>query len=377
MSKHFRTVQVQPGPEGAFAALEAVHELFEDEVSVALVPAGSAASLAAIDESSPLHTDEPTLVVCTSGSTGQPRGVELTVTALGEAAALSAMTLGSQSVWLAALPVTSIGGLNPLLRSALAGTAPVIWDGIGGAYSFEAEEFIAFMNAALVSARKQKLTSAISLVPTQLHRLAANAEALATLALIDHVLVGGGAVPAALAEQVTEAGVRLVRTYGSTETAGGVVYNATAFEGVSFEFDADQRVTVQSPTLAHCYRDGEPIAATGWRSSDRGELVDGRLSILGRVDDIIKVSGHNVDLKRVAAIVESVSGVDACAVTSAEDAVYGRVPVIAVVGGVAADVEVAVRAGFEGLSIPLRTHQLAALPMLTNGKPDLIAIAAL
>ncbi|MEN9711272.1 MAG: hypothetical protein RL441_1264 [Actinomycetota bacterium] len=377
MSKHFRTVQVQPGPEGAFAALEAVHELFEDEVSVALVPAGSAASLAAVDESAPLHTDEPTLIVCTSGSTGQPRGVELTVTALGEAAALSAMTLGSQSVWLAALPVTSIGGLNPLLRSALAGTAPVIWDGIGGAYSFEAEEFIAFMNATLVSARKQKLTSAISLVPTQLHRLAGNADALATLALIDHVLVGGGAVPAALAEQVTAAGVRLVRTYGSTETAGGVVYNATAFEGVSFEFDADQRVTVQSPTLAHCYRDGEPIAATGWRSSDRGELVEGRLSILGRVDDIIKVAGHNVDLKRVAAIAESVSGLDSCAVTSAEDAVYGRVPVIAVVGGIAADVEAAVRAGLEGLSIPLRVHELAALPMLTNGKPDLIAIAAL
>ena len=53
------------------------------------------------------------------------------------------------------------------------------------------------------------------------------------------------------------------------------------------------------------------------------------------------------------------------------------VPVIAVVGGIAADVEAAVRAGLEGLSIPLRVHELAALPMLTNGKPDLIAIAAL
>ena len=86
MSKDFRTVQVEPGPQGAFSALEAIHELFEDEQSVALIPAGSAAALAAIMEAQPLHTDEPTLVLCTSGSTGEPRGVELTVTALGEAA---------------------------------------------------------------------------------------------------------------------------------------------------------------------------------------------------------------------------------------------------------------------------------------------------
>ena len=73
MSKDFRTVQVEPGPQGAFRALEAIHELFEDEQSVALIPAGSAAARAAIMEAQPLHTDEPTLVLCTSGSTGEPQ----------------------------------------------------------------------------------------------------------------------------------------------------------------------------------------------------------------------------------------------------------------------------------------------------------------
>lgn len=378
MSKDFRTVQVEPGPAGAFTALEAIHELFEEEQSVALIPAESEAARAALMEDQPLHTDEPTLVLCTSGSTGEPRGVELTVTALGEAAALSAMALHSQAVWLAALPVTSIGGLNPLIRSALAGTAPVIWDGIGGAYPFDAEDFIAFMNATLVSAKKQKLSSAVSLVPTQLYRLSQHETAMATLKNFEAVLVGGGAVPTPLAETAMAAGIRLIRTYGSTETAGGIVYNGQPFEGVRCEFDKDSRLRVHSPTLAHCYRDGEPIAATGWRSSDRGQLIDGLLNILGRVDDIIKVAGHNVDLKRIQVLVESLDSVLTCAVTSRTDMAYGALPVIAYVGdALPDDVELSVRASINHLSIPLHVIRLLELPMLTNGKPDLRAISEL
>lgn len=378
MSKDFRTVQVEPGPAGAFIALEAIHALFEDEQSVALIPAGSEAARAALLEERPLHTSEPTLVLCTSGSTGEPRGVELSVTALGEAAALSAMALRSQAVWLAALPVTSIGGLNPLIRSALAGTAPVIWDGIGGAYPFAADEFIAFMNATLVSAKKQKLSSAVSLVPTQVYRICEDEAALATLAKFDHVLVGGGALPAVVAETAISAGVRLIRTYGSTETSGGIVYNGQPFEGVRCEFDGDWRLTVHSPTLAECYRDGEPIAATGWHSSDRGEFVDGQLRIFGRIDDIVKVAGHNVDLKRMQSTVESLTSVRVCAVTSRPDDAYGNMPVIAYVGDIdSAEVEQQIRVSIELLSIPMRVIAVSELPMLTNGKPDLRTISQL
>ncbi len=377
MSEHFRTVQVPAGPGGAFAALEAIHELFEDEQSVALIPAHSPESLTAIRQHEPIHADEPTLILCTSGSTGVPRGVELTVTAIGEAAALSAMALGSQSVWLAALPVTSIGGLNPLIRSALAGTAPVIWDGIGGAYSFEAEEFTAFLDATAVAAKKQKLSSAVSLVPTQLHRIAERPEALAALAALDYVLVGGGAVTPAIADRVQSSGVNLIRTYGSTETSGGICYNGVELEEVSFEFDEDQRVIVHSPTLAVAYRDGEKIAPA-WRSSDRGQLIDGALSILGRVDDIRKVAGHNVDLRRLEHQLESTNEIRSVAVVGADDDEYGCVPVIAYSGEMTESrVEELARETLDGLGIPLRIRKLDSLPMLTNGKPDRVRISQL
>ena len=195
---------------------------------------------------------------------------------------------------------------------------------------------------------------------------------------VDAVLVGGGAVPAALTEKALAAGMRLIRTYGSTETAGGIVYNGQAFEGVRFEFDADARVRVHSPTLAHCYRDGEPIASTGWQSSDRGQLINGHLNIVGRVDDIIKVAGHNVDLKRIQLLVESLESVRSCAVTSRPDSAYGAVPVIAYVGEASKpEIELSVRASLENISVPLHVLGLPHLPMLTNGKPDLRAISEL
>ncbi|MEY2635051.1 MAG: hypothetical protein RIS75_991, partial [Actinomycetota bacterium] len=115
MSKHFATVQIQPGLTGVTQAMQAVHELFEDEKSVALIPADNPAALAAIEPSLPLLGDEPSLIVVTSGSTGAPRGVELSVTALAESASASAQYFGSQAVWLTALPVTSMGGLNTVI----------------------------------------------------------------------------------------------------------------------------------------------------------------------------------------------------------------------------------------------------------------------
>ena len=117
---------------------------------------------------------------------------------------------------------------------------------------------------------------------------------------------------------------------------------------------------------------------SGWHSSDRGQLTDGLLSIVGRVDDIIKVAGHNVDLKRIQTLVESIESVHSCAVTARADSVYGAVPVIAYVGDtVANDIELAVRASLENISVPLHVLGLPHLPMLTNGKPDLRAISEL
>jgi len=378
MTRYFSTVQVQPGLSGVLAAISAVHELFEDGQSVALIAADSAVAQAAIAADSPLHCDEPTLILTTSGSTGGPRGVEIPLSALAQSAEASALYFGNQAVWLTAIPVTGMGGLNTVIRSALAGTEPVIWDGIGGAGTFDAATFIPYLEATVIGARKQNLAAAASLVPTQLHRIVNNDQALAALARLDYVLVGGGATSQELLDQCALAGVRIVRTYGSTETSGGCVYNGEPLEGVQLHFDDASVVTVNGPTLAHSYRDGQPIAANGWRSSDRGRISDGTLEIFGRIDDIVKVAGHNVDLQLLTLGLRSHPDIDMIEIVGRPDRQYENIPVIAFTGSLPESVvETMAREVLIENSIPLRVVRLAEIPLLPNGKPDRIAIQEL
>lgn len=372
----FKVVEIAPGECGVQAAMAAVHALFEEEVSLALVPMGDAKAREALRETEPLHTDEPTLVLCTSGSLGAPKAVELTVTALGIAATQSAEYLGDQSVWLTCLPVTSMGGLNTVVRAALAGLAPVIWDGVAGASSFEAEPLLPFLHATIRSARKLRQSSAVSLVPTQAHRLSENPETLATLAHFDFVLVGGGALNESTARRLREAEVNVIRTYGATETCGGVVYDGKPLSTVAVTVDDDGQLLIDSLSLATCYRDGTPIASP-WPTGDLGTVVNGIVSVNGRMDDVIKVAGQKVDLAALATLVGTLPGVDAAAAAGAPHAEYGSVPVIAYSGSVSAEaVEELVRAADFG-RLPLRVRRVESLPLLPNGKPDRGAIAAL
>ena len=376
MSQYFRTEPIPSGRAGVELALQRIHELFEDEKSVALLAAENHAP--AIQADAPLRSDEPCLILTTSGSTGSPRGVEIPVSALASAAENSAIYFHSQAVWLTALPVTSMGGLNTVIRSALAGTSPVIWDGVAGFHSFDAEAFIPYLEATVASARKQKLAAATSLVPAQLARLLNHDAARAALASLDYVLVGGGAVASELIHIAATSDVNLIRTYGSTETCGGVVYNGEPLDGVTIEITSDSGVVVHSDTLAHSYRDGQPIAATGWQSNDVGEMRDGRLKIHGRRDDLIKVGGHLINLQRIESAVTRLVGSAEVAVSSIADVEYGHVPVI-VIAAVFSDLQLSetLRTELELPRIPLRIQRVSEIPRLLNGKPDRLAISQL
>ena len=376
MSQYFRTEPIPSGRAGVELALQRIHELFEDEKSVALIAAEN--HTPAIQADAPLRSDEPSLILTTSGSTGSPRGVEIPVSALANAAENSAIYFHSQAVWLTALPVTSMGGLNTVIRSALAGTSPVIWDGVAGFHTFDAEAFIPYLDATVGSARKQNLAAATSLVPAQLARLLNHDAARAALASLDYVLVGGGAVAPELIHIAATSDINLIRTYGSTETCGGVVYNGEPLNAVTIEITSDSCVVLHSDTLALSYRDGQPIAATGWHSNDVGEMRDGRLQIHGRRDDLIKVGGHLINLQRIEDVVSRLVGSAEVAVSSIADVEYGNIPVIVI----AADfsdhqLNEILRSEIELPRIPLRIQRVSEIPRLLNGKPDRLAISQL
>src|SRR5436305_7454772 len=157
------------------------------------------------------------VVIGTSGSTGAPKGVELSAAALRHSAQASLDRVGARpgERWLCCLPVAHVAGLQVLVRSLVGGTEPVLADRA---------------DAATLAASG---CSHISLVPTQLQRLLeSGAGKPAPLAGFSTVLLGGAAAPAALLAAARDAGVPVVTTYGMTETCGGCVYDGVPLDGV-------------------------------------------------------------------------------------------------------------------------------------------------
>src|SRR5260370_10363014 len=68
------------------------------------------------------------VVIATSGSTGAPKGVELSAAALTASASASLRRIGAGPAdrWLCCLPTFYIAGIRALVRSLIAGTEPVI-----------------------------------------------------------------------------------------------------------------------------------------------------------------------------------------------------------------------------------------------------------
>jgi O-succinylbenzoic acid--CoA ligase len=240
----------------------------------------------------PLEDPAAALVVATSGSTGAPRGVVLTA---AQATALTPVANGTgRPQWVAALPVTSMGGLNVLVRALAADRAPAIVASIGGAGPFTTAAFA----AAVRSCDTDDIRT--SLVPAQVARLLSDDEGIEALRACRLVLVGGAALRTSVRSAAESLGVTLTSTYGATETAGGCVLDGRPVAGTTVRLEEDGRIVVTGPSVASGYR-GDPAATAAafsgrsFRTHDLGLLQpDGRLVVTGRADDVVIVNGVNV-----------------------------------------------------------------------------------
>jgi O-succinylbenzoic acid--CoA ligase len=303
------------------------------------------------------------VVIGTSGSTGPPKGVELSAAALRHSARASLERVGARpgERWLCCLPVTHVAGLAVLVRSLVSGTEPVL-----------AER----ADAGTVAASG---CTHVSLVPTQLQRLL---QAGAPLAGFSSVLLGGAAAPAGLLEAARAAGVPVVTTYGMTETCGGCVYDGVPLDGVQAEVREDDRIWISGPVLFSGYLRGPRAPADGWfRTGDLGVLdAGGRLRVRGRADDVINTGGHKVVPGEVAAVLQTCPGVRDAAVVGQPDPEWGERVVAVVVPADPGDPPALellrrhVRERLPRYAIPSRVVMVDAVPMLLSGKHDIVRL---
>jgi o-succinylbenzoate---CoA ligase len=313
--------------------------------------------------------DDVAVVISTSGTTGKPKGALLTAAALRSSAESTHARLGGEGRWLLALPAYHIAGLQVLVRSALAGTTPVAVPA-----SFDPSQLPSAV-AALGSGRRYA-----SLVAVQLDKSLQDPAAAEALAELDAVLIGGGPMPAGVAERAQAAGVNVVRTYGMSETAGGCVYDGVALDGVKVRVH-DSRILLGGATVAKGYRDPitpDPFAEAGWfRTDDLGVMDDsGVLRVLGRVDDAVSTGGLTVLPQLVESALAGHPAIAECAVFGVPDERLGQRVVAALVlapGSAApdvADLRAQVSQTLDATAAPRAVYIVDELPRRGIGKVD-------
>jgi len=322
------------------------------------------------------------LVIQTSGSSGAPKRVELSSNALLASAAASSAALGGPGQWLLAVPLHYIAGINVLVRSIAASTEPVIL----APGHFDARGFLAA--AATMDAETRHYTS---VVPAQLARLldaadddaAGDSGALAGLRRFDRILVGGQSVPSELIERADALGIRVTRTYGSSETSGGCVYDGVPIGTCEVRIRHGE-IEIRGPVLADDYL-GDPArteksfvmsgGARWYRTGDAGRLEDGVLTVTGRLDRVIISGGVKVSLDELERVVRRMPGLGDAVAVPAESARWGEVPVVVTTSPVdlsALRGAVATALGRE--AAPARVVVLDSIPRLATGKPNLVAL---
>ncbi|MGA2968797.1 MAG: AMP-binding protein [Acidimicrobiales bacterium] len=290
--------------------------------------------------------DDIGLVMLTSGSSSDPKAVQLTWEALQASADMTQMALRADGapVWFPCLPASHIGGLAVLLRAIMSDGA-LVWDDV----------------------------SQIENAPTRGATHVAVVRALLArhdLSAYNTILLGGARPP-------TQMDANVVTTWGMTETGSGIVYNGYALAGVDVA-QAEGELIVRSPTLFSSYRNSARPRVTGpdgmsnwFPTGDAGSVDNGRVSVRGRLGFVINTGGEKLWPEDLETAIATIAGVHDVAVTSVDDPEWGQ-RVVALVVRDGRDLDDAISAtATERIgpwAKPKEVRYVAAIPRTNNGK---------
>lgn len=387
----------------------------------------------------PAGLEETALVVPTSGSTGTAKAVALSLAALRASQDATAQRFAADGTapdsrghgfWLPLLPPTHIAGVQVLARAHRTGQVlglpgPALTDPLPDLRGhFDAAAFVELAGPVLEQAERAGLPAFTSLVPTQLTRIVTgatgdDARARGLLKRFAAVLVGGAATSTDVLARARGQRIPVRTTYGSSETAGGCVYDRRPLPEVSLSvLDPDEsgagRLRISSPTLALGYLTADggtdggvftaasaPAAEPGTDAPARGASVaddgadrafltsdlaeigdDGTLTVLGRADDVINTGGRKVlpqDVERAIDRSLMLRGlVRTSVVVGVPDPEWGqRVEALVTLeeGTDPAEASALVRSALRTTEVPAhmipkRVHVVEELPLLGIGKVD-------
>ncbi len=308
------------------------------------IPWDRLAAHAAVTALPTTHPDDRCLLIYTSGTTADPKGVQHTTNTLIAEIRSTAAALGERrGVNLAAFPSGHIAGVLGLLRMFVLGTSSVVMD-----------TWDAALAARLVAEYGVTTTAG---APFYLASLMGEAERQGTsLATLGNYMVGAASVPETLVQRADDLGITAYRAYGSSEhpviTTGTPLHPLakrartdgalTPGNAIRLLDDDDREVGVGQdgeivslgPELFIGYTDtaldADSFLPGGWfRTGDIGRLdSDGFLTITDRKKDVIIRGGENIASKEVEdLLMQHPAVIEAAAVGKPDDRYGERVAV--------------------------------------------------
>jgi O-succinylbenzoic acid--CoA ligase len=321
------------------------------EITSALV--GNGPTLGFGEISSEYAPSYAAIAIGTSGTTGTAKEIFLTPRALISSARASNKFINARSgeIWSLLLPLTHIAAVNVIVRAIELGTTPIDLRNHVGEYP---------------------KTDYTAIVPTQLFRaLNGDQNLLSHLQSAKAVLVGGAALSQSLLNQAELAGVKIITTYGMSETCGGCVYDGVALEDVEVAIRKGA-IYIKGPVLASSI-----TLSDGWfETNDLGEYKNGKLVVIGRSDDVIISGGENLSLNSVENSLSIAFPDIQFAAFAVEDPQWGQSLQIALVGSLKDEQIVAhLEKDLGVFAKPKGIHRMSSLPLLGIGKIDRKSLA--
>jgi O-succinylbenzoic acid--CoA ligase len=327
--------------------------------------------------------DSVALVIETSGTTGAPKRVALSAPALLASVEAAHQELGGSGQWLQLLPAHYIAGVQVVTRSLVAGTTAVVLhpEPFSTAAISGVADWLLGQSAPLYT----------SVVPAQLQRILDDGPSIPRLDELTRrfsaILVGGQSIPETLVSRAADAGYRLIRTYGSSETAGGCVWDQRPI-GDTRVRDIEGRLAITGSVLASGYvgdpeRTARSFVMDGddrwYLSDDAGHLTgEGLVVVDGRLDDVIVSGGVKIALAAVEKTIQRELGVADVFVVGAHHSEWGHVPVVVTTQVVdLVRIRLAVQRALGVEARPDRVITVPTIPLLGSGKPDRLAMTAL
>jgi len=325
----------------------------QENLAVALE--GSGAALSTTQTQTKQVANEVALVVNTSGSTGDSKSVVLSSAALIASANASHKYLGATpgDSWSLLLPTTHIAGLNVIVRATALGSRVI-----------DNRNTENYVDADFVS-----------IVPTQLYKaLTSDSKLLEHLTAAEAVLVGGAPLSDKLKKEAANKHVKIITTYGMTEMSGGCVYNQKPLDGVDVKISDAGLIQLSGPMIASGYllTNGqlEKFAdSDSFETTDLGEITNGMLKVLGRVDDVIISGGEKISLSAVEEIIKQILPKMDLIIFAMADDLWGEKLCLASTSLI--DIE-DLRTNLDSILTPKEIFLFDEIPTTMLGKPDRI-----